>query len=78
MTFEMIRIILMVIEVDMESGIDDFKVIMFSSDPLYMSKAMLYKDIPECFNCKVHGFDIDLDNKIIFIKSELHDIERTV
>jgi hypothetical protein len=71
MTFETIRLLLILIGVATESDIDDYKVFIYSLDPLDISKTMIYKDIPDCFNCKVHAFDIDLDKKIMFIKSEV-------
>lgn len=71
MTFETIRLILIFVEMAMETDIDDYKVLIYSLEPLHISKTMVYKDIPECFNCKVHAFDIDVDKKIIFIKSEV-------
>ena len=71
MTFETIRILLRLIGVITESDIDDYKVIIYSTDPLRMDKTMVYGDIPDCFNCKIHAFDIDLDKKILFIRSEV-------
>lgn len=70
MTFETIRLILIFVEVATETDISDYKVLFYSIEPLFMGKAFIYKDIPDCFNCNVHGFDIDLDKKIIFIKSK--------
>lgn len=75
MTFETIRLILIMMEIGVESNFDDYKVVIYSLEPLYMSKTMVYGNIPDCFNCKVHAFDIDLDKKMIFIRS---DIERKV
>ena len=71
MTFETIRLILIFVGVATESDIDDYNVIIYSLEPLQMSKTMVYKDIPDYFNCKVHAFDIDLDKKIVFIRSEV-------
>lgn len=71
MTFETIRLLLILIGVAIESDIDDYKVLIYSIDPLHICKTMVYGDIPDCFNCKVHAFDIDLDKKIIFIRSEV-------
>ena len=71
MTFETIRLLLILISVATESDIDDYKVIIYSLEPLHVSKTMVYKNIPDCFNCIVHGFEIDLDNKIILIRSEV-------
>lgn len=71
MTFETIRLILIFVEMATESDMDDYKVLIYSLEPLHISKTMVYKNIPDCFNCKVHAFDIDLDKKIIFIKSEV-------
>ena len=75
MTFEIIRLILIMMEIDVESNFDDYKVVIYSLEPLHISKTMVYGDIPDWFNCKVHAFDIDLDKKIIFIRSEVvkHD-----
>ena len=75
MTFEIIRLILIMMEIGVESNFDDYKVVIYSLEPLHISKTMVYGDIPDCFNCKVHAFDIDLDKKIIFIRSEVvqHD-----
>ena len=75
MTFETIRLLLILIGVATESDIDDYKVLIYSLEPLRISKTMVYKNMPDYFNCKVHAFDIDLDKKIIFIKSEVvkHD-----
>lgn len=75
MTFETIRLILIMMEIGVESNFDDYKVVIYSLEPLHISKTMVYGDIPDCFNCKVHAFDIDLDKKIIFIRSEVvkHD-----
>ena len=71
MTFEIIRLILIMMEIGEESGFDDYKVVIYSLDPLHISKTMIYGEISDCFNCKVHAFDIDLDRKIIFIRSEV-------
>lgn len=71
MTFEFIRIVLILTEVATDDNIDDYKVVIYSTDPLTMSKAIKYGKIPDCFNCKVHAFDIDIDKKIIFIRSEV-------
>lgn len=73
MTFETIRLILIFLEMTTESDIDDYKVLIYSLDPLDISKTMIYKNIPDCFNCKVHAFDIDLDKKILFIRSEVEN-----
>lgn len=75
MTFETIRLILIMMEIGVEVGFDDYKVVIYSLEPLHMSKTMVYGDIPDCFNCKVHAFDIDFDKKIIFIKSEVINYE---
>ena len=71
MTFETIKLILIMIEMATESNIDDYKVIIYSLEPLHISKTMVYGNIPDCFNCKVHAFDIDIDKKIVFIRSEV-------
>lgn len=71
MTFETIRLILIMIEMATESDIDDYKVVIYSIEPLTMSKVMVYGEIPNCFNCKVQAFDIDIDKKIVFIRSEV-------
>lgn len=71
MTFETIRLIVSVLIIANECDLYDYKVIIYSTGPLRISKPMLYKDIPDCFNCKVHAFDFDLDKKIIFIRSEV-------
>ena len=71
MTFEIIRLILIMMEIGLESNFDDYKVVFYSLEPLHISKSMVYGEIPDCFNCKVHAFDIDLDKKIIFIRSEV-------
>ena len=71
MTFEIIRLILIMMEIGLESNFDDYKVVIYSLEPLHISKTMVYGEIPDCFNCKVHAFDIDLDKKIIFIRSEV-------
>lgn len=74
MTFETIRLMLLVMEIGVESDLDDYKVLIYSVEPLHISKIMVYGEIPDCFNCNVHAFDIDLDKKIIFIRSEVaHD-----
>lgn len=70
MTFEIIRLILIMMEIGIESDFNDYKVIIYSLEPLCM-KTMVYGDIPDCFNCVVHAFDIDLDKKLIFIRSEV-------
>lgn len=71
MDFDTVRILLMSLEPNIESDINDYKVLIYSTDPLYMGKTMIYGNIPDCFNCKVHAFDIDLDKQIIFIRSEV-------
>ena len=71
MTFEIIRLILIMMEIGVESNFDDYKVVIYSLEPLHFSKTMVYGDISDCFNCKVHAFDIDLDKKIIYIRSEV-------
>ena len=71
MTFETIRLLLILTGVAADIEIDDFKVIIYSLEPLDISKTMVYGEIPDCFNCEVHAFDIDLDRKIIFIRSEV-------
>ena len=75
MTFETIKLILIMIEMVTESDIDDYKVIIYSLEPLHISKTMVYGNIPDCFNCKVHAFDIDIDKKIVFIRSEVANYE---
>ena len=75
MTFETIKLILIMIEMVTESDIDDYKVVIYSLDPLHISKTMVYGNIPDCFNCKVHAFDIDIDKKIVFIRSEVANYE---
>lgn len=75
MTFETIKLILIMIEMVTESDIDDYKVVIYSLEPLHMSKTMVYGNIPDCFNCKVHAFDIDIDKKIVFIRSEVANYE---
>lgn len=71
MTFETIRLLLILIGVETDSNIYDYKVLIYTLEPLHISKTMVYKDIPDRFNCKVHAFDIDVDKKIIFIRSEV-------
>lgn len=71
MTFDTIRLLLIMIEMATESDIDDYRVVIYSTDPLHISKTMIYGEISDCFNCKVHAFDFDLDRKIIFIRSEV-------
>lgn len=71
MTFEIIRLILIMMEIGLESNFDDYKVVIYSLEPLHISKTMVYGEIPDCFNCKVHAFDIDLDRKFIYIRSEV-------
>ena len=74
MTFETIRLILILTGVAVETDIDDFKVVIYHEDKMRninLSKTMFYRDIPNCFNCIVHEFDIDLDNKKIWVKSEV-------
>lgn len=75
MTFETIKLILIMIEMATECDIDDYKVVIYSLEPLHMSKTMVYGNIPDCFNCKVHAFDIDIDKKIVFIRSEVANYE---
>ena len=75
MTFETIKLILIMIEMVTESDIDDYKVVIYSLEPLHMSKTMVYGNIPDCFNCKVHAFDIDIDKKIVFIRIEVANYE---
>ena len=70
MTFDTVRLLLILIGVATDCDIDDYTVYIYSLEPL-RSKTMVYKDIPDCFNCKVYAFDIDLDKKIIFIRSEV-------
>ena len=79
MTFDTIRLILILIKINTEINIYDFKVIIYPDRSQlilkdidsYMATEILYKDIPDCFNCRVLLFDIDLDQKIILIKSEV-------
>ena len=71
MTFQTIRLILIMIEMTIESDIDDYNIIFYSLEPWHISKTMVYKNIPDSFNCEVHEFDIDLDKKMIFIRSEV-------
>lgn len=71
MTFEILRILLILIEIATESDLDDYKVVIYSTVPRIRSKVMVYGDIPDCFNCKIHAFDIDIDKKIVYIKSEV-------
>lgn len=70
MTFEIIRLILIMMEIGTESDFDDYRCIFYSFKPDVM-KAITYRDIPDCFNCKVKAFEIDLDAKIMYIKSEV-------
>ena len=71
MTFEIIRLIMIMVEVSTKSDLDDYQIVIYSQKPLSKVKIILYKNIPDCFNCIVHGFEIDLDNKIILIRSEV-------
>lgn len=72
-TFDTVRAILEVLSISID--ISDYRVIIFSSvSPLEMNPRK-YRDIPDCFNCNVHGFEINLDNKVIFIKREVSDHE---
>ena len=71
MTFETIRVIISVLIIANECDLYDYKVIIYSLEPLRIAEPIAYKDIPDCFNCKVHAFDFDLDKKIIFIRSEV-------
>lgn len=75
MTFETIRLILIMMEIGEESGFDDYRVIFYSFNPDHIFNALTYSEIPECFNCKVKAFEIDFDAKIMYIKSEVvkHD-----
>ena len=75
MTFETIRLILIFVEMATEIDISDYRCIFYSFNPDNIFKAVEYRDIPDCFNCKVKAFEIDLDAKIMYIKSEVvkHD-----
>lgn len=70
MTFETIRLILIMMEIGTECDFDDYRCIFYSYKPDVM-KAITYRDIPDCFNCKVKAFEIDLDAKIMKIRSEV-------
>ncbi len=71
MDFDFIRVLNIFKEVRTGQGLTDYKVIIYSLEPLRMSKPMVYKDISDCFNCKVQAFDIDFDKKMIYIRSEV-------
>ena len=74
MDFNTVRILLLALEVNIESDINDYKVVISHEDKLRninLSETMRYGEIPFCFNCIVHEFDIDLDNRKIWIKSEV-------
>lgn len=71
MSFNDVRCIIEYVEALSRSDLIDYIVVIYSIEPLYISKTMVYGDIPDCFNCKVHAFDIDLDKKIIYIRSEV-------
>lgn len=71
MSFNDFRLIIEYVGILLRSDLSDYKVIIYSGHPFAKNKTVLYKDIPDCINCKIHAFDIDLDNKIIFIKSEV-------
>lgn len=71
MTFETIRLIVSVLIIANERDLYDYQVVIYSQNPQSKVKTILYKNIPDCFNCIVHGFEIDLDNKIILIRSEV-------
>ena len=70
MSFNDFRLIIEYVGILLRSDLSDCKVNIYSVNPLYIN-TMIYREIPDCFNCKVHGFDIDFDKKIIFIKSEV-------
>ena len=75
MTFEIIRLGLIMMEIGIESDFDDYRCIFYSFKPDVFYKTITYRDIPSCFNCKVKAFEIDLDAKLMYIKSEVvkHD-----
>ena len=74
MDFDLVRIIDLFNSVRTEQDLSDYEVIFYSEDYQHnidVSKPMKYAEIPNCFNCKVHEFDIDFDIKKIWIKSEV-------
>lgn len=70
MHFNDFRLIIEYAGILLRRDLSDCKIIIYSVNPLHIN-TMIYGEIPDCFNCKVHAFDIDLDKKIIFIRSEV-------
>lgn len=58
MTFDTIRLLLIMIEMAIESDIDDYRVIFYSFKPDVLYKVITYRDIPDCFNCKVRALNL--------------------
>ena len=71
MTFETIRLILIFVVSATERDISDYRCIFYTMNPDIIFKKVLYREIPDCFNCKVKAFEIDLDTEIMYIKSEV-------
>ena len=75
MTFHVIRLIAIFVELALESDISDFVIIIYDADGIEDIKMMKWKEIPDCFNCKVNSFNFDFESKRIYIKSEVVDDE---
>ena len=74
MDFDLVRTINIYTLATTGCSLSDYEVIFYSEDYQHnidVSKPMKYVEIPNCFNCKVHEFDIDFDSKKIWIKSEV-------
>lgn len=69
MTFDTVRAMLEVINISTNIDIYKYRIVIFTTvNPLEMASIIYYRDVPQCFNCKVYGFNIDLVHKAIFVK----------
>ena len=71
MTFEIVRLFAILIEIATDSSISDYVVIIYDKDyEKHDTMIKKWDTIPACFNCKVLSYSFDFETKRIYIKSE--------
>lgn len=71
MTFEVIRVVAIMVEIGMESSLSDFDVVFYDASDKDHVIVINWEKIPDRFNCKVNNFSFDFETKRIYIKSEV-------
>lgn len=75
MTFDVIRVLAILVEIAMESSLSDFDLIIYDASDKDHVIEINWDKVPDCFNCKVKNFIFDFETKRIYVKSEVVNYE---